>query len=483
MAELVKQENDLVAIKLRLAGPDGSQVRVEVQRAGETRAETSVPARDLGVPPDLDAGRHDYREPTWQLPPGLLGWIANEVEAARGGDAPPLAWVHLAQPTGYLALLPWERMLLPLGLPVLRVPHFASFPPLDTAELVVAICVSQPLARREFDGVAAAASLALAYAGALPGEPAIHLFTDERTHAALEGRATALPPRTTIHDPRSAPVVPRREGGPGFEDSATMAWSPWLHWISHALARQTVEVVHFATHTYVGRNQPALAVSESPVDNVDQRWSRFIGPQQLVTFLDHVGAWAVGLSQPEHNYSPMGARLLVDDLAHRRAGPTILHDLGTDAGGTNLRRLLEAVGRREWPRAGSDITLYAHPRMFAAEGLAETPSYAEMLLAAPRKSAATSTGQPAWVTVARRYMEQAAARRFPDTEQPQSVVQAAAGEGVREAMGFLDGLFSSFSEPVPAATAAVQPVDGIEAASPDPVEALDDAPHAPESLA
>jgi hypothetical protein len=445
MADIVKKENDLVAIRVRLSRSGKPAIVFDVERAGQSRHRVEIDPRDLGVSADLDASRYRYGEPDWRIPAPLLDELRREVDRALHGEPFRALWFHIASPSGFLTLLPWERLLAPFGVPVLRVPHFALFPQLQTAELDIAVCVSQPRAKRSFDAASSAMSVAAALLEASGRAATVHIFADADSYASLRSQNVvgAGNGRIRLYDPADGPPDGPSEGGSRIVDSSTMAWSPWLHWMAHVLPDRTLEIVHFVAHSYLSQDQAALAVSESPVVNEDRRWSRFVGPQQLATFLDHVGAWAVGITSPEHNFSPMGARLLIDELAHRRAGPVLLHDLERDLQAVQLRDVYRALLDSAWPEHHSEIALYCHPRLFLQTSTGDSLPYAEVLLAEPRGSA--SVDQPPWVTVTRRYLEQSTARLFPDTEQPTSPVQLAAAEGVRQALSFVNDVMSSYS--------------------------------------
>jgi hypothetical protein len=344
-----------------------------------------------------------------------------------------------------------------------RVPHFALFPQLQAAELDVAVCVSQPRAKDAFDGAQAGLLIAETLFEASGNAANIHIFGNAETYAALKAQDVdgAADGRVHLYDPAEGPPVQVAPASTAIQDSTSMAWNPWLHWMAHVLRGRSLEIVHFVAHTYLAQAQSALAVSEAPTVNEDRSFSRFIGPQQLTSFLDHVGAWAVGVSTPDPNFSPMGARLLVDELAHRRAGPVVLHELATDRDAAGLRDTYRALFDSSWPERHTDVALYCHPRLFLDTSTGDSLPYAEVLLAEPRGSAVVD--QPAWVTVTQRYLEQSTARLFPDTEQPTSEAQLAAGEGVRQALSFVNNVMASYSgSPVMTEASAAESSSAVE---------------------
>jgi hypothetical protein len=449
MAEIVKQDNDLVAIKVSLdvsAKPSKApSVLFEVERAGERRHMVSISADKLGVPSDFNPPEHRYGEPAFAMPNGLLGELRAEFDRALGPDQPQAVWLHIASPSGFLPLLPWERMLgATFDRPVIRVPHFALFPTLDSVDLDVALCISQPRSKEPFDAVSAGKLVVNRLLSALPGKRTIHVFSDaeafQQLRAALKAQTSNGGP-VRLYDPADAPTT----AIPDLSSSAPAGtWDPWLHWIAHQTRDLTLEAVQFVGHTYLAKDQAALAFAESPVRNVDKRWARFIGPNQIASFLDVVGAWAVGFTTPSQNFSPMAARLLIDDIAHLHAGPVLHHDLGRDPTGEAFAATTYSIFNSNWPSLASEVALYCHPRIFRSTSSGDTVPYAGQLLADPRIGGPEAVETlPAWVTLTRRYLEQSTARLFPDVEEPTSAVQIAAGEGVRQALSFVGQVISS----------------------------------------
>lgn len=455
MAERNISENDLVAIRISLgqerdiSGPPA--IVLDIQRGSQLLHRAQVPTRECGVPNDFDPRRYRYGEPNWALSAPLLHELGEVVRQAFEGDEPHALWLYIAPPSGFLPLLPWERMLgSTFGVPLLRVPHFALFPPLDTQDIDIALCVSQPRAKEWFDpasvdalGVVAGVATSLVHSIPLP--LTVHVFADAQTFEALHGHnleGTVDQGTIVLHDPAGAPPADTRAGRGTIEDSAAVAWNPWLQWIAQEMKGRTLEAVHFIAHSYLAQNQAALAVAESPTVNEDERWARFIGSRQLSNFLNLVGAWAVGISSPQHNFSPMGSRLLIDDIAHQRAGPVVLHELGTDPESRGLGRTYFSLFASAWPQRPSDIAMYCHPRQFLSTSPGDRIPYAETLLDDSRSLARTPTADrpPAWMTLTRRYLEQSAASLFPEVEGPTSAAQEAAGEGVRQAMSFVTGV-------------------------------------------
>jgi hypothetical protein len=217
----------------------------------------------------------------------------------------------------------------------------------------------------------------------------------------------------------------------------------------------------------MSHDEASLAVAETPVVNRDMESARFIGPRQIASFLDLVGAWSVGFSSPYPAFSPMGMRLLIDDVAHRRAGPILLHDFATDPDGTRLGETWSALVGSRWPVGASDIALYCHPRLLAP-AMEPLGSYASTLLADPRIGGLEDVPeQPTWVRLTRRYLEQSTARLFPDSAEPTSAAELAAAEGVRQAVSFVSNVVSSLGSGGSPPERGTSSLEAVSSARPD----------------
>ena len=270
MAELVQRENDLVAIKVSLDSEHDSTllttIHFDVARQADRLNRSSVHASEIGLPTEFRAGDYRYgSEPDWRLPKPLLHELRARVDAALGADSQPVLWLHIASPSGFLPLIPWERLLLPaFEKPVVRVPHFTLFPPLDTSEVDIAVCASQPVAKGRFDAARSATTIANQLISAMPGKRTVHVFVDAETHRSLLESDIARDDATgtiRVHDPADAPPFGPTAGS-GI-DGEVISWNPWLHWMVHATKDRTLEAVHFIGHAYMSHDQASLAVAES----------------------------------------------------------------------------------------------------------------------------------------------------------------------------------------------------------------------------
>lgn len=447
MAQLVKHENDLLALEVSLAvegsGGSGDPVVVfEVQRGDRLiHRETATPA-ELGVPTDLTSTTWAYADPPFVLPEPLLDRLQGAVNGVRTGrDA--LLWLNIAIPAGFVALLPWERLLRGrFELPVVRVPNFALHPARDTDQIDVVLCVTQPAGKEPFDAAALATAFVEAFRRHVLSPTTLHVFVDAGTYPLVRDRWPGDDPETgrvLVHDPASAP--PPAPGGPRYENPAYRS-NPWFHWMAHELADRTVEVVHVIAHGYLSGNQPAIVLAEGPNPS-DGDAAVFVDPRQLAAFLSMVGVWAVGISSPPEDYSPMGSRQFLNDLSRERAGPMIQHPFATDPTAEALGETWFSVFSGVPPAKPSDVALCCHPRLFPQTSPGDSTSFAEALVGASFGAArASAVSAPAWMTLTRRHLEQSAALLFPDTEEPEAA-EAAAGRGVADAFDFISGVLAA----------------------------------------
>jgi hypothetical protein len=438
---MLKREFDLLALKVRMDTRQDVRVRctLEAHEGGE-RHEARVwdwPPEAFGLPARLAGGsregeRRGPRDRRFELPPalidGLRGWLADEDQQGR------VLWLHLAPPKGYLAALPWERLLQPeIDAPVLRLPDFFQRPPRETPRsLSVALCGSAPLAKGGFGLASRMAELAAIYADAPRKERRIHLFTD-RDHfsevAEMAGRAAEdLGAELVAHDPEGAAPFDVPDATSRITDPGGQLQNPWLMWMRDALAGRSVDVVHLLGHGYLWSDRGAFSFASSPWHEDDPRWARFVGAEELLGFTTQVGAWSLAFSAPRRNYSRVGLRLLADRLADLRPGPVLLHELAADPDMVGLRTAVDFLyapgpGR---PPASPALSLWCQPyRVRRAVGEAaleggETwiqkgqavekailPSIDTLESATPLQAVyGRDEPVPGWVAASERYVEQ-----------------------------------------------------------------------------
>jgi hypothetical protein len=432
---------DLPTIKVCLsfsgAGYDrySPQVEFEVGRGSRVLHRFTVDPSAVGIPPGFDPGSYRQGEPEF----ALAGEVAVQLTHPElfGDPGRPAVWLQLASPIGYLAALPWERMLRPVfpDRPILRIPDFTLVPELGDGPVDVVLCVSEPGTEPQ-----SAASLLLDQL--IPPltfrqlNTTIHVFADQptyRMHCDQRGTADWL----VLHDPQRAGEL-SDDRPQGRERSVT---DPWLVWLLREMQGSTVEAVHFLAHGYLTGDQPAIAMSESPTAHDERLWARFISPGQLSECLTQLGAWSVGFSSPPGNFSPLGLREFADSVARLRPGPVLYHDANRSQVIDPVAYSRESLGWVYWRlfnhteldlEPGSFI--YVHPRMVGIDG---EPAYAERLVEQTLRPGTRGRVLQPWATTTRRFLEQSTAQLFPDQDRLTSSEQEAVGEGVRSALAFV----------------------------------------------
>ena len=407
MAMVLKREYNLVALKVTLQTKgEAARVRIELEVTEEhvphTVWEQTVPADALGLSPSRGEERPDAGVEHFRLPDGITDEIERQLRFVRY-DGP--LWLHLVKPYGVLAAIPWERLLAPIGNPVLRLPDALADPPAELPRtLDVILCASRPLSEEAFSIPAYVAAMAEHIVRAVIGRRVrLNIFTDFECTRELESRlqATGLLNGQVIlwnpHDSESYKAA-RRAQQKGRPPAVT---SPWLLWMLEAMRGKSVDVVHFLCHGYLAENSGALAFAESPTRNDDPEWYRFVGGGELGRFLLHLGAWSIAFSSPERNYSEMGLRLLADEFAQVRPGPVLYHECREDPAFVQL--------------AAAYRLLYSHdpgpPIPMPAIALCCQPS---LMAVRPEPQQEATAGAeefiieelPAWLASAHRFVEQ-----------------------------------------------------------------------------
>jgi hypothetical protein len=430
---------NLPAIKVSLALPGAVNdhldpggrsepgVKFEVARGGNVVAERTVEQEHIGLPGEFDPGRYRAEEPALGLSSELARWLGRAIESLRLQDREAL-WLQLAAPIGYLAALPWERMLGVHGdphlramaqRPLLRIPDFTLVPERGGGPFRAVICVSEP------DGQPASSQAALlssllyrsSFIPSQPGPIEVHVFPDLPTYRRLRQLEISFAGHVLHHPEESTGVRPGAD--------------PWLAWLRQEMRGTPVDTVLFHVHGQVTGGQPAIALSESPLRHDDQLWARLITPSQLAECLTQLGAWSVGFTAPPGNFSPLGLRLFADKLARLRPGPVFYHS-GELSG---LAQLYGQLFQGRVARLRDSEFIYIHPKL---AGITRDPAYAESLVQETLGPESPAQARPSWATLTRRYLEQSVAQAFPGTSDPGSAEQAAVGTGMRNALAYID---------------------------------------------
>jgi hypothetical protein len=459
MKEQIKRDNGLVVLKLYLDRtmseqfPTGSTV-FSLEIGGEPVLEQRVDTDQLGVPRTLQqARRYRYGEPEFSIPESVLTAIRAELVPNE------ILWFELASPSGNLAMVPWERLLLAhLDVPIVRLPYLLVPPSMPASNPQVVLCASSPRAKAALELDELLEITTYAILDAVMGEVLVHIFTDQPIYHSLQRRLEEVvvpageASGVRLYDPDQAgsDQIDRRALDPN--EPQGYVENPWLRWISGALAGRGVDVVHFVCHSYLGQNQGMLAFAESPARNEDRAWSRFIGAQQLSTFLNLVGAWSVVFTSPPTDYSVLGARMLLDGLARVRPSNLLLHDLHDNLSSDAISNpILGAyqflLDRYEIdPPESPTLSLYCHPQRVSLQAKGalayslspestDEPTLESLNKSAGYEIASSVENMPSWIASSVRYFEQSTAKALkqaPLLDKPE-----AARDDVLEALSYL----------------------------------------------
>lgn len=424
---LVRTMEDLPTVKVSLSrhdkgkGRESPAVEFEVGRGRRVMTRFAVDQAEVGIPPGFDPGNYRGEEPRFELSAYVMARLARA--GLRFSDE-DMVWLQMASPIGYLTALPWESMLRPVfpeRPTILRIPDFTLAPERGDGPVSIVLCANQPGSEPlDVQRLRAEIFRIVPYRTYKAVFVTVHVFTDLRAYRALRDGLPKRGPTVVLHEPRAA----GRDTG-----------DPWLSWLQREMRGTAVDVVHFLAHGHVAGGQAALAMSESPTVRDERLWGRLISPDQLAACLTQLGAWAVGLSALPRNSSPMGLRMFADSVARLRPGP-VLCEPGPSGSQHYSHPYEELFFEREL-HLDPDSFLYVHPRLARLDG---RPSYAESLVAETLGPSGDSGRLPAWATTTRRYLEQSAAQLFPRQADPGSAEEIAIGEGVSNALRFVNGV-------------------------------------------
>lgn len=243
----------------------------------------------------------------------------------RPGDC---LWLELAEPLGYLPLLPWETMLQPyVNAPVLRLSPHVLKPLTVQRALSVAVCISLPFGR-----VASARDALLDTIGtirkSLPEHSTVHVFPDVSAHefCVADTQPDERGRVVTTHDPKRAQQCNSNE-------------EPWTSWIASSLAGRAIDIVHFCTHAFIYPDQARLIAAQLPAKDCSENQVvgtpvRYVTAAEVCRFLTQLGTWGAVFSTTKTAGSPhqsrSALRLFADQVARQRPGIVAFHDLSVD---------------------------------------------------------------------------------------------------------------------------------------------------------
>jgi hypothetical protein len=362
MADIIRNEHSLTTLRLSFRRePSSAKVVFTLQEGKRSLASFSTEAGTIGIAPELEVS--SYERQSFALP-DAFGVAMKEPLASATDDGNRPLWLQIDRSAGFLAIVPWERLLLDTHPSwMLRVPNFAVPPRFALGPLRVVLCASSPRAKTAFDVFALIEDEIDALQGALPASE-IHVFADGRAYGSVVELAEEdldANHRVLVHLPPERGAFGSGRSLSGLQPSSHLA-SPWLLWIQDALGGRTIDYCHFLTQGYFRDSRGALALAREPSHNVDAHWSHFVASDELHRFLNALGAWSVGFTQPRDDVWALGLRLLADEIAWRRPGPVLCRDhvrSSPEDLAQTYRFLFHPTGGA--PVASGGMSVYAHP--------------------------------------------------------------------------------------------------------------------------
>lgn len=381
---------------------------------------------DLGLPENL-TGSDSVQDSRLTVPPRVLDALTRAAEDLGLSPMEPKAalWLEFPSPRGFLYVVPWERLLAPVGRCMFRLPNHLVRPQAPGPGLEVAICASAPLAKAGFRPPPIMVELATNYLRRTGHEATVHLYTDVTWVDELRHLVTqndGMGDHVVVHDPfesegyRTAPRT-----GP-VSVNAEVA-SPWLMWIMESMGGRRLDVVHFVSHGYLSGDLGAIALARRPTRNDDREMARFIGSIEMTTFLSQVGAWGLMLSGPPHNFCEAGLRQLADAVALVLPGVALTHDLELDPTGEEFGLALQTMFAPGTPldRPLPAMTCWVHPRFVETaddypEDLHLNADGSSAFIHESTRDALASADTESWVASASRYLEMQQVKWIPDAD-------------------------------------------------------------------
>jgi hypothetical protein len=424
MAALIRSDLDLPALRISLDPLDFTQAVFQFVRGRATPAEVArCHLRDLGLP-DALTGMRPLADHELRVPSRVLDELRASVWMFGPSPMPPenTLWLEFPTPRGCLYVMPWERLLAPLGWNLFRLPNYLVRPQATGQNLEVAICASEPAAKTPFPASEIVRLLVSHYLRIADHRVTLHVFTDPFTYPAVAAMPTPAG-QVIVYDPATAASyeLPSRTSKVGA--SARLS-SPWLMWIRDALQGRPLDFVHFVTHGYMSGDRGAVAVATAPTVNTDQRLSRFISAAEMNTFMSQVGAWGLVLTGPPHNFSEAGLRELADAVALVRPGIAMTHDADLDTHCEDFGRCLRTVlGQEEAiDRPLPSITCWVHPAFVEFPVQDQADLYlnhdgSSSFLGPATVGALSGQATEAWVASASRAVEMQQVRWLPDSSE------------------------------------------------------------------
>jgi hypothetical protein len=483
MAELLKRSYDLTALRISLDHSDNRpRVRLQLDTHGALSDPITFPAEAVKIPHDPPFEDAAGRVPSFSVPRRALEHL-HQILKDIGTDE--LLWLLFTFPYGWLATVPWERLLAELGRPMLRIPNYAVPPVAAIDVLDIVLCVAPPLGPRSWNPAEMTMRVIEDVLDAEARRTMIHVFVDANSFAEVRDRLDDKPtlgPSVNVYDSSDADLAARTSESKRGDVSELS--NPWLRWVERSLMGLSVDVLHFVCSGQYSADQGSLILRDSPRSGLKPTPSSLVGATHLSRFMTRMGAWALHLSAPDEDVPNLGLRMLADQISQLRPGPVTFNDMTRVSVGdlAAAYRFLYAAHVTAAPRSGG-VSIYCHPGLLNQsprwEALASDTSERvrsvvdQLTLAkgATLTALESNVATPTWVASSQRYLEQCTAelleqegslpQPYLEAQQPDeltfdqyspekiyvrpndaAVRKVAARRGAADALAFISGLIA-----------------------------------------
>jgi hypothetical protein len=376
-------------------------------------------------------------------------------------------WLKLSQPSGFLPLLPWERMLRPaLGRPIARLARRLTQGMSGmTAQDLILICTGIDAAPVADPESVVAICRSMLDSCPPPKRAVVHLFADA-LHRPLIADALAKHGLQAIRhgDPESgrgivlydSPTEEQLGGGDSKASSSEHTQSiwdrPWARWIKTSMAGRAADVIHIVCTAHFSHAQAVLHFSPDPgkapvalgrvgrwLSKEEKVRSRYVDAQLGCDLANELGVWAIVLSAPTQA-SLRCQRALMYQLSALLPALVAVHDVVSDPGAAACAPLYRMLTGGAW-----QLATFTHPALVVqcdpsdfqpdvseawlknSLGKGFIDAY-EAVKAEMNRDAAT----PTWAAVMQRNIEQSASIQLSDT--PLTERDKAARDGAASAL-------------------------------------------------
>ncbi|WP_418276908.1 hypothetical protein ACNHYB_03050 [Isoptericola jiangsuensis] len=332
MAMALRTEIDLPTLRISLDLATSAVVFSTVRGRDGLREAGRCPVEDLGLTRSVFDRVEDA---VLDVPAPLVGRLTETVTALGASPVRPYnaLWLEIPAPRGLLPVVPWERLLAPLGRPLYRLPFHPVRPRRPAGGLAVALVVSTP----SVPGAVARTARAVVeqYRHHVP-QVVVHVFTDSASCPAVQETLVrhGAPGEVVVH-------VPGDTHGSAHATGSELVTNPWLRWLLDAADGDRLDIVHIVAPGCLEDGRGSLALPD-PSDPAGAE-AGLVESVEIVELLTRVGAIGLTLATPGTVHGAAGLRELADDVARLRPGLTAVHDLSQDPDAVQLAAALRTV--------------------------------------------------------------------------------------------------------------------------------------------